>query len=92
MRTFLLRPFRAATYRELAYLLTGGVVAVVAFTVLVTGLATGLGLLITFIGIPILIGTAYANRALAWLERQRALGSSSARRSSTPTGVLLDPG
>ena len=68
----LLRPFKLATYRELAFLLLGLPMSILAFTVIVTGVSTGLALLITFVGIPILIGTAYANRGLATIERYRA--------------------
>jgi signal transduction histidine kinase len=69
--TILTRPLRAATWRELAYLLLGGVMAVVAFTVVVTGISTVASLLITLIGIPLFVGFAYVNRGLAWLERRR---------------------
>lgn len=41
------------------------------FTVLVFGVALGLGFLITLLGIPILIGTAWLVRALGNLERAR---------------------
>lgn len=66
------RPLRARTWRELLYLLLGLPAGIAAFTVFVTGVSTGLGLLVTFVGIPILVATAYADRVLAWVERQRA--------------------
>jgi signal transduction histidine kinase len=66
------RPVRLRTWSELAYLLTGLPVGIVTFTVLVTGVATGVSLLVTLVGIPVLVGTAYADRGLAWLERRRA--------------------
>jgi signal transduction histidine kinase len=69
---FLLRPLRPATWRELAYLLLGLVMSVVVFTVLVTLLSLGLGLLITLVGLPILLATAYVNRWFADAERWRA--------------------
>jgi signal transduction histidine kinase len=55
--------------RESAYLLGGWFLALVAFVVVVTGLSTGAGLLITVIGLPILTFTLYAARGFAELER-----------------------
>jgi DNA-binding CsgD family transcriptional regulator len=52
-----------------AYSLLGLPVAVASFTILVTGLATGGGLLITLIGLPVLTGTLLAARAFADLHR-----------------------
>ncbi|HEX5027436.1 MAG TPA: sensor domain-containing protein [Gaiellaceae bacterium] len=69
---FLLRPLRASTWRELANLLLGFVMSIVVFVVLVTLTSVGLSLLITLVGIPILLATAYVNRWLADLERYRA--------------------
>lgn len=66
------RPFCRQTWMELAYLLLGLPVGVVTFTVVVTGVALGVLLLITLVGIPVLVATAYADRGLAWLERRRA--------------------
>jgi signal transduction histidine kinase len=67
----LLRPVRAATWRELAYLLLGLVMSVVTFAVLVTLLSVGVSLLITLVGVPILLATAYINRWFADIERRR---------------------
>jgi signal transduction histidine kinase len=72
MTSILLRITRLQTWRELAYLLLGGALSIVAFVVLVVGVSVGFGLLVTLIGIPVLLATAYANRGLAWLERRRA--------------------
>jgi signal transduction histidine kinase len=83
------RPLRAATWRELAYLLLGLVTSAVVFVVLVTLLALGVSLLITLIGIPILLATAYVNRWLANLERRRAgfvLGERIAHRYRDASG------
>lgn len=71
-REIALRPVRPRTWKELAYLLTGLPVGIVTFTVVVTGVATGVSLLITLIGVPVLVATAYADRGLAWVERRRA--------------------
>jgi signal transduction histidine kinase len=68
----LMRPLRATTWRELANLLLGLVMSVVVFVVLVTLTSIGLSLLITLVGLPILLATAYVNRWLADLERRRA--------------------
>ena len=71
-REIVSRPFRRQTWTELAYLLLGLPVGVVTFTVVVTGVTLGVSLLITLVGIPVLVATAYADRGLAWLERRRA--------------------
>lgn len=70
--SILLRPFRLVTYRELVYLLSGLPLSIVAFTVFVTGVSVGVSLAVFIIGIPVLMGAAYANRALAMVERYRA--------------------
>ena len=67
----LLRPVRATTWRELAYLLLGFGLSIVVFTTLVTLLALGVGLLVTLVGIPILLATAYVNGWFADAERWR---------------------
>jgi signal transduction histidine kinase len=63
--------FRARTYRETLYLLLDLVVAVVWLTVLWTLVSTGLGLLITLIGLPILTGAFLLAHHGARLERWR---------------------
>ena len=68
----LLRPFRLETWRELGFLLLGGLMAVVGFCVQVTGLSAGLSLLVTLIGIPILAALAYVDRWLCAVDRWRA--------------------
>jgi signal transduction histidine kinase len=70
--TFVLRPFRAQTWRELAYLLLGGVVAVVAFGLLLAGVIATAVLLITLIGVVVFVGLAFVARGVGWLERRRA--------------------
>ncbi len=71
-REIALRPVRLRTWTELAYLLTGLPAGIVTFPVVVTGVATGVALLITLVGIPVLVATVYADRGLAWVERRRA--------------------
>jgi signal transduction histidine kinase len=64
--------FAARTWRETAYLLLDLPVGVVGFTLVVTGLSLGLGLLITFIGVPILGLTLLTCRSWAGGELRRA--------------------
>jgi signal transduction histidine kinase len=54
-----------------AYVLTGLPIAIVSFVVVVTGISLGAGLLITFVGIPLLVATWYAARWFAQVERTR---------------------
>ena len=72
MARILLRPFHIETWRELAFLLLGGLTAVVGFCVQVAGLSAGLATLVTFVGIPILVALAYVDRWLCAVERWRA--------------------
>ena len=65
-------PFEARTWRETFHLLFNLPVGIVTFTLIVTGLATGLGMLITLVGIPILFVTMYVSRWMASVERARA--------------------
>lgn len=53
------------------YVLVGLPLALTSFVVLIVGLAAGLGLVVTVIGLPILSGTLYAARGLADIERLR---------------------
>jgi signal transduction histidine kinase len=65
-------PFELRTRKETIHLLLNMPVGIATFTIIVTGFATGFGLLITLIGIPILIAMLYVSRALGWFERGRA--------------------
>ncbi len=56
--------------RRLVYLFVGFPISLVAFVMLVTGFSTGVGTLITFIGVPILLGTLLAARVFASVERR----------------------
>ena len=71
MKAFIARPLRLQTARELAFLLLGGLTAIAGFVVQVAGLSAGLSLLITFVGIPILLALAVADRWLCAIERLR---------------------
>ncbi|TDC51581.1 sensor histidine kinase [Micromonospora sp. KC207] len=57
--------------RDSGYVLLGLPLAVASFVVLVVGLALGVGLVVTVIGLPVLAGTLYAARGLADVERLR---------------------
>jgi signal transduction histidine kinase len=57
------------TYTRIAYLLLAGVLGTIEFVFLVTALSTGIGLAVTLVGIPILIGSVYAWGWLAEIER-----------------------
>jgi len=87
----LLRPLRARTWRELAFLLLGGVMGIVSFTVAWTLFTTGIGMLITLVGIPLLFALAYVDRAMSWIERERmkVLGETveSAYRRPAKSGI-----
>ena len=65
-------PFEARTWRETFHLLVNLPVGIATFTILVTGFATGLGMLITLLGIPIIVAMVYVSRWMASLERGRA--------------------
>ncbi len=65
-------PFEARTWRETLHLLLNLPVGILTFTVVVTGFATGLGMLVTLLGIPILFATMYLSRWMGEVERERA--------------------
>ena len=76
------------TYGSLVYSLLGLPIGIFGFVVVVTGVALGLGLLITLIGIPILVATLLFVQAMAAMERRLAwslLGASMPRRRPRPT-------
>jgi hypothetical protein len=71
----LTRPLRQRqTYRNLAYLALAFPLAIVEFAFLVTGLALGLGLLITWFGLAVLLATLGGACVLVRLERRLAAG------------------
>jgi Putative sensor len=65
-------PRRAQIGRDALYLVSGLPAGLVAFTVFVAGFALAAGLLITLLGVPVLLGTLYALRAVGDVERRRA--------------------
>lgn len=73
LRAGLAAPFRGQTYRNLLYLLVAFPLGIAYFTGLMTGGALGVGLLITWIGLPVLLltisGATVAAGIEAWLAR-----------------------
>ena len=57
--------------RDSAYTLTALPIGILTFAIAVTGLSAGAGLLIVWIGLPVLVGTVLLSRAFAHLERLR---------------------
>ncbi|MGZ4605507.1 MAG: sensor histidine kinase [Blastococcus sp.] len=68
---------------DTGYTLIGLPLGIVAFTVVVTGLSAGIGLLIIWIGVPVLVATLLAARGLATGER-RLLPAVLGRELPTP--------
>ncbi|MFF4643752.1 sensor histidine kinase [Streptomyces sp. NPDC001389] len=64
--------FAAATWKEIAYLLTNLPVALIGFVYTVVMLATAGGLAVTVVGLPLLLAGLYLSRQLGVLERIRA--------------------
>jgi hypothetical protein len=60
------------TYTSLAYALVALPLGVVGFTVVVTGLSVGIGLLVTLAGVPVLVATLLFTSAFARLQRRLA--------------------
>jgi signal transduction histidine kinase len=66
-------PFTFRTWRELSYLLICPVVSTIAFALTISFSAVGLGLVITFIGLPLLAAVIYSGRiwgaVFRWLSK-----------------------
>jgi signal transduction histidine kinase len=67
-------PVSGRHWREVAYVLLGLPVGVALFTFTVTMLSVGAGLLVTFLGVPVLAAGLAACRGFGVLERARARG------------------
>ncbi|MFE2227920.1 sensor histidine kinase [Streptomyces kronopolitis] len=65
-------PFSGRTWRETLYLFLNLPMAMVMFTYTVTVVSLGAGLLVTFLGIPVLAAGLAGARGLGTLERARA--------------------
>ena len=61
--------------RELGFLLPTLPVIIVSFSVLVTGISTGFGTLVTFFGVFLIIGTLWVARGFGMLELVRLRGA-----------------
>ena len=70
---FLRAPFQARSYANLIYLLMSLPLGIFHFTFVTTGLSTGVGLLITVLGVPIIGLTLWGGWWLSALERQIAI-------------------
>ncbi|MFI2204054.1 sensor histidine kinase [Streptomyces sp. NPDC020192] len=67
-------PFEARTWREFGYVLLSLPVSIVLFTWTVTTVSLGAGLLVTFLGVPVLAAALAGCRGFGALERARARG------------------
>ncbi|AZS72581.1 histidine kinase [Streptomyces lydicus] len=65
-------PFSGRTWREFLYLFLSLPMSVLMFVYAITVISLGAGLLVTFLGIPVLAGGLAGSRALGGLERARA--------------------
>ncbi|MGE7386084.1 sensor histidine kinase [Streptomyces sp. NPDC004126] len=74
MRAVLRAPVAAQTWREFAYLLVGLPLSTLYFSLAVTGVAIGAGLLVTFVGVPVLAGVLAMCRGFGQVERARVRG------------------
>ena len=72
LRTVVAAPLRGKTYKNLAYLALAAVLGQLYFVAFVTGASLGIGLLITLLGLPILVGTLAATTGVAGLEARLA--------------------
>ncbi|MEV5241242.1 sensor domain-containing protein [Streptomyces cinnamoneus] len=67
-------PLEARTWGAFVYLMVGLPVGVCLFSLVLTFTTLGFGLLITFLGVPVLAGTLLMARGLGAFERVRARG------------------
>ncbi|MCJ1679330.1 sensor domain-containing protein [Streptomyces sp. APSN-46.1] len=67
-------PVEARAWREFGYLMLGLPLSTLYFSLAVTGVSLGAGLLVTFLGIPVLAGVLAMCRGFGRLERARVRG------------------
>ncbi|MFE7974736.1 sensor histidine kinase [Streptomyces shenzhenensis] len=67
-------PFEARSWREFCYVLLSLPISILMFSYAVTMVSLGAGLLVTFLGIPVLAAALAGCRGLGALERVRARG------------------
>ncbi|MGC9379552.1 sensor histidine kinase [Streptomyces sp. MH13] len=65
-------PFEARSWREFGYVLLSLPIGILLFTYAVTMISLGAGLLVTFLGVPVLAAALAGCRALGAMERARA--------------------
>ena len=70
--SFFAAPFRARTYKRLAYLLIAFPLGLAYFVGLTVGGSVGLGLAVTWVGVPILLVTLLGATAIAGFEAKLA--------------------
>jgi signal transduction histidine kinase len=89
------RPRLSRVLRQLGadtqYVMIGYPLATFTLTLLVTGFSLGVGMLVTVVGLPILVGTLYLARGFATVERARA-GAVLGERLPHPYYKRGDPG
>jgi signal transduction histidine kinase len=67
-------PFEGRSWREFSYLMLSLPLSIIMFTLTVTLLSLGAGLLVTFVGVPLLGATLATCRGFGTVERARARG------------------
>ncbi|MEU4653144.1 sensor domain-containing protein [Streptomyces sp. NPDC023723] len=67
-------PFEARSLREFCYVLLSLPISILLFTTAVTLVSLGAGLLVTFLGVPVLAAALATTRGFGALERVRARG------------------
>ncbi|AZM60627.1 MULTISPECIES: sensor histidine kinase [unclassified Streptomyces] len=67
-------PVEGRTWRELGYVLLSLPISILLFTYAVTMVSLGAGLLVTFLGVPVLAAALAGCRGLGAMERARARG------------------
>lgn len=70
------------TARDVAYVLVGLPLTIASFVLMVVGLSVSVPLLVVWVGLPLLVGTLYAARGLALVQRARL----AIRREVIPPG------
>lgn len=83
-------PFRRQTYRNLAYLLLAFPLGVGYFTLVTTGLSSGIGLAATLVGIPIVVATLAAAIGIGAFERRLAAWFLDTDIDSVETGIEFE--
>ncbi|WP_077796831.1 sensor histidine kinase [Streptomyces sp. JHA26] len=67
-------PFEGRSWREFGFVLLGLPIGIMLFTYAVTMVSLGAGLLVTFLGVPVLAAALAGCRGIGALERARARG------------------